>query len=620
MERKVIDLEIVDELEGSGVDAIALVDSPAIEKNFMYFRQEKFVEPNKGETQEEYMGRCISNASDEGYPQDQAVAMCISKWENHSALEFAKISFDFDDTLSTKAGLELAKKYKDGGDTLYIISARNDVGQDMLDRASELGIPESRIHATGSNKAKVEEVKKLGIDKHIDNNADVIKELGTIGIKFAEECPIATQDIKVNLANRQNAIDTAHYGPLNPNLPNEEYWVAKAAMFNATVDEAKSARCGNCAFFNTSEAIKSCIAAGIGGESEDPYNVIDAGELGYCEAFDFKCASARTCDAWVVRTEKMEIDTTALPAYVDEVGKVKKKEVDLSAVLEFAKTAGLRAEDFLSNGLKFSEDSESIDLELAKGYTVYKYTGSVGSDTRDFCREMVGMDLYYTFDQIDAMGSMAVNPGFGLGGDDTYDIWKWKGGPNCKHRWTKFYVNEDGGYENKGAAPGIAGEKPNDMANNGYAFAAIEDKMELVGPVAIPDIEIPRKDKNGNVYFVRFSKEVVRRMAEKFMREQKLAESNIQHDGEQDGKSYVYESWIVEHPEDKANSVYNLDVPVGTWMCKMRVTDPVVWAKVKSGEVKGFILEGSFMDRADWEQYQKDREIYNKVIRILKNS
>ena len=93
------------------------------------------------------------------------------------------------------------------------------------------------------------------------------------------------------------------------------------------------------------------------------------------------------------------------------------------------------------------------------------------------------------------------------------------------------------------------------MANNGYAFATIEDKMELVGPVAIPDIEIPRKDKQGNTYFVRFSKEVVKRMAEKFMREQKLAESNIQHDGEQDGKSYVYESYIVETDDDKANTL-----------------------------------------------------------------
>jgi hypothetical protein len=261
-----------------------------------------------------------------------------------------------------------------------------------------------------------------------------------------------------------------------------------------------------------------------------------------------------------------------------------------------------------------------MDLKFAKGYTVYKYTGSVGSDTRDFCREMVGMDRFYTFEEIEAMGDMAVNPGFGLGGASTYSIWEYKGGPNCKHRWTKFYINEAGRAENKGAAPGIAGEKPNSMTNNGYAFAAIEDKRELVGPVAIPDIEIPRKDKQGNLYFVRFSKEVVRRMAEKFMREQKLSENNLQHNGDDAAGSYVYESYIVETEDDKANTVYGLNVPVGTWIIKMRVVNPNTWAKVKAGEVKGFSLEGSFMDRADWEQYQKDREIYNKVIRILKNS
>jgi len=27
--------------------------------------------------------------------------------------------------------------------------------------------------------------------------------------------------------------------------------------------------------------------------------VIDAGDLGYCEMFDFKCASKRTCEAWI---------------------------------------------------------------------------------------------------------------------------------------------------------------------------------------------------------------------------------------------------------------------------------------------------------------------------------
>ena len=113
-------------------------------------------------------------------------------------------------------------------------------------------------------------------------------------------CPPATQDIKLNLENRQHAIDTAHYGPLNPNEPNEEYWQAKADQFKTTIEEAKSAICANCGFFNQTKAVLECIAEGIGkGTSADPFDTIEAGDVGYCEAFDFKCAGARTCDAWL---------------------------------------------------------------------------------------------------------------------------------------------------------------------------------------------------------------------------------------------------------------------------------------------------------------------------------
>ena len=111
-------------------------------------------------------------------------------------------------------------------------------------------------------------------------------------------CPTATQDIATNLKGRQKAIDTAHYGPLNPNEPNEEYWQAKADMFGGNVEDAKKALCGNCAFFVQTQKMLDCIASAIGGEDE--WSTVEAGDLGYCEAFDFKCASKRTCDAWVV--------------------------------------------------------------------------------------------------------------------------------------------------------------------------------------------------------------------------------------------------------------------------------------------------------------------------------
>ena len=114
-----------------------------------------------------------------------------------------------------------------------------------------------------------------------------------------ESCPPATQNVAINLYNRSIAIKQANYGPLNPNEPNEGYWEAKAGEFGGSVEEAKTALCGNCAFFDLRKQTLDCIAEGIGYE-DDPEKVIEAGELGYCEAFDFKCAAKRTCSAWVV--------------------------------------------------------------------------------------------------------------------------------------------------------------------------------------------------------------------------------------------------------------------------------------------------------------------------------
>jgi hypothetical protein len=111
-------------------------------------------------------------------------------------------------------------------------------------------------------------------------------------------CPEATQNVKINLENRQYAIDSADYGPLNPNEPNEDYWKAKADQFKGDVESAKKALCGNCAFFVQTKSMLDCIAGGINDTNE--WDTIEAGDLGYCEAFDFKCAANRTCDAWVV--------------------------------------------------------------------------------------------------------------------------------------------------------------------------------------------------------------------------------------------------------------------------------------------------------------------------------
>ena len=118
-------------------------------------------------------GQCIYETKEKAVKAYQAI---LASGE----LAVNKVSFDYDGVLSTQRGKMLADSKKE---TLYIISARNDK-KGMLSTAKMLNIPESRVYATGSNKLKVQKIKELGIDKHYDNNPDVISELPNIGILF----------------------------------------------------------------------------------------------------------------------------------------------------------------------------------------------------------------------------------------------------------------------------------------------------------------------------------------------------------------------------------------------------------------------------------------------------
>jgi hypothetical protein len=278
----IYELKINDSLQDdSEVSYVALVDLPAIKKDFLAFKQE-FITPSKGEHETEFLPRCIKYVIDEGKETEQAVAICKSIWAEHfaeesytdypqAATENAKIalrwaeengwgdcgtpvgkiranqlankepisrdtiarmasferhrqnsdrslgegcgrlmwlawggdegiawasrkleqiskfaggvSFDFDGVLTTSAGIKKLDESVDRGTNVYIVSARQD-DKGLKEFAQKHNVPLSNVFATGSNKAKVEKVKSLEVSKHIDNNPDVIKELGSIGEKF----------------------------------------------------------------------------------------------------------------------------------------------------------------------------------------------------------------------------------------------------------------------------------------------------------------------------------------------------------------------------------------------------------------------------------------------------
>jgi hypothetical protein len=182
---------------------------------------------------------------------------------------------------------------------LAFIEERLDIDEDALVAASKSPCWDG-YKQVGMKKGKNGNMVPNCVPIDTSNSSD-ISEFQVSG-DIETECPPATTDIAVNLTNRKKAIRVANYGPLNPQEPNEEYWKERAAVWSVTPEEAQNSLCGNCAMFSITNKIRQCIADGIaagGSGATDAWDAIDTAELGYCEAFDFKCAASRTCDAWV---------------------------------------------------------------------------------------------------------------------------------------------------------------------------------------------------------------------------------------------------------------------------------------------------------------------------------
>jgi hypothetical protein len=75
----------------------------------------------------------------------------------------------------------------------------------------------------------------------------------------------------------------------------------------------------------------------------------------------------------------------------------------------------------------------------------YKYAGNTNPE-REFCAKMMKADKVYRKEDIELAGSKVVNAGLGLKGADTYSIWLYKGGVNCKHFWQRqIYLRRNNG-------------------------------------------------------------------------------------------------------------------------------------------------------------------------------
>jgi hypothetical protein len=149
------------------------------------------------------------------------------------------------------------------------------------------------------------------------------------------------------------------------------------------------------------------------------------------------------------------------------------------------------------------------------------------------------------------------------------------------------------------------------------SFSVFNAEQKLVvGPAMIPDKKIIRRNEiTGEIYYVYFTAETIKKLQQKFMQEKLLDKTNVEHGRKFLNNVDVVESWIVDDREKDKQQVYGMDYPKGTWMITMKVNDDTTWEKVKDGKLKGFSVQGYFLEKAKFSQL--NNEILNEIKNIL---
>ena len=148
-----------------------------------------------------------------------------------------------------------------------------------------------------------------------------------------------------------------------------------------------------------------------------------------------------------------------------------------------------------------------------------------------------------------------------------------------------------------------------------------KDKKLLMGALLVPNKPIYRKTGKEE-YYIYFSKETISKASQLYLKNGNQNNSTLEHQHELSGLTLV-ESWIVEDKEKDKSRLYNMNVPIGTWMGTVKVNNDEVWNEyVKTNKVKGFSIEGYFADKMEGpnESVEEKMEIENsKLLETIKD-
>ena len=560
---KIIELKIDDGLL-DGVDAIAFVEEPAIEIDFMAFSKEEF------ETYNDYPKKAIENAKrgiELNKENDMKCATQVGKVRAQQLANGENLSLDtirrmraFLIRQKVNYDKAVAKKdYNACGYISYLLWGGEEAlpwSEKKLRQAGEdfdyaLEIPDY------NNEVSEDDINNFIFEKIIEDKLD---EMARVGLTpFPDRMPYYNTPEEARLQSPKYgcSIDSWHkyvrggktyYMPCGSHdqlFSKDEDWV----------DEL-------------TDELESIVESALDSVGKTENELID-------EGYDFENAIA-----------------------------VDAKEEFVASVSRIRSVQEIKGEESVAN---FGD--------WAVFYRYMRYSGGATyqDNSREFCKNVIKAGKYFRKEDINKLTISGANEGFGLNGQTFYDIFTYKGGKNCQHFWQEFIVPKKRDDKRTITRPSAILDRTTDatalnpgtlstlLADGRLGFSAEEmDEQQIIAtPIMVPNKLIPRRDENGEKYYVYFTEETIKKIAYAFAQSKNNDKINHEHDMDSMVDDvYVAESWIVDESNNDKSNVYGYSLDKGTWFGLFKVDNDEYWRDfIKTGKVKGVSVEGYFINK-----------------------
>ena len=584
---KIVKLEIDENSILAGIDAVALVEQPAIEEDFMYFSKQEFAD-----TFNDYPQSAV-DAAKQGIKRnkenDNKCATQVGKVRAQQLVNGENLSLDTIRRMRSflirqKDNYDLAISRKDYDACGYISYL-------LWGGPSALPWAEKKLRQAG-------EEFDLEAGTLPDYNNEVSGSLIEKEFDLDDACTAGYKALGVKIKNGRTVPNCIPIDSFESALTEE---IIKSEFDIVTRIE------GIPVYSMKEEAIAKSKEIGCEGYHE---HTLASGEIVYMP-----------CDSHDEATDNILKETFILDSLDDQIQDAILGELEIRGLTdsEMADAGYIEVDKQAFYNQLFASiiatPNKPSTADFGQISVRYQYDGPQDDKNRKFCARLMKLNKVFRREDINSLSIQGTNEEFGI-----YDIFRYKGSYNCRHRFIeKFYKREsllgnttigkkalaisdrilDGTTTNNPVIQKTGkSDKVPGLAKT--SFAALDEKMMLVSPLMIPNKLIPRIDDDNNEYYVYFTADTIRKLSYKMMKDKLVDSVNLEHDNSNKVEdAYMVESWIIEDEMNDKSRKYGFDLPKGTWMSIYKVDNQDIWNNyIKKGVVKGLSVEGFFQSYA----------------------